>query len=95
MLAVSLFILAIASIPNDSITVRKFSLVTNKGENVFHKDFDRRRLMDSFRELALKFHAVEKQFEFEFRRSYPIFAPGATIKMTGRVRTHRYSQPDS
>ena len=72
--------------PHESITVRTFSLITDKGENVLREDFDRRRLTDSFDRLALKFHAFEKQFEFKLERSYPIFAPEATIKMTGSVR---------
>ena len=72
-----------------AITLRTFSLVTNTGENVLHANFDRRRLADrSIDRLALKFHALEKQFEFEFARSHPMFAPGATIKMTGSVSEH-------
>lgn len=35
--------------------------------------------------LVLTFDAFEQHFEFEFERSYPIFAPGASIKMAGRV----------
>ena len=53
---------------------------------MLHADFDRRRLADRLTDrLALKFHAVERQFKFGFQRSHPIFAPGTTIKMTGRV----------
>ena len=71
----------------NSITVRKLYLVTETGENVFHADFDRRRLAESIvRRLVLKFNAEGKQFKFEFERSYPIFAPGSTIKITGSVR---------
>ena len=50
-----------------SIRVRKFSLVTDKGEDVFQADFYRRRLAVKKRiveRLALKFKAVEKYFEF-------------------------------
>ena len=75
----------IAKLP-ESITVRKFSLLTSKGENVFDNNFARRRLSDnSVDKLVFKFSALDEQFEFEFERRYPIFAPGATIKMTGRV----------
>ena len=43
-----------------SIVVRKFSLATEIGENVLHKDFNRRRLADgNFRRLSLKFHAAD------------------------------------
>ena len=69
----------------DSITLRTFSLVTDTGENVLHEKFDRRRLADrAIGRLNLKFRAVEKQFEFAFEHSHPIFAPNATIKITGR-----------
>ena len=81
------FISAIrTSTPHESVTVSTFSLITDKGENVLRENFDRRRLTDSFDRLALKFHAFEKQFEFKLERSYPIFAPEATVKMTGSVR---------
>ena len=44
----------------ESIVVRKFSLVTEIGENVLHKDFNRRRLADgNFRRLSLTFHAED------------------------------------
>ena len=89
MLAVVLYVLGFAvnrAVNAKSITVRKFSLVTDIGENVLHADFDRRRLVKSIvRRIVLKFNAAEKQFEFEFERSYPIFAPGAAIKITGSV----------
>ena len=71
-----------------SITVRDFSLVSDQGEDVFQTDFYRRRLKakkSMADRLALKFNAVEKHFEFEFERSHPIFAPGATIEWIGRV----------
>ena len=90
MLVVALHILGfianmIAKLP-DSITVRKFSLLTSKGENVFHKQFSRRRLAESsVDKLIFKFTVSKKKFKFEFERRYSIFAPGATIKMTGRV----------
>lgn len=89
MLVVTLHILgSIANLP-DSITVSKFSLVTAKGENVLHADFNRRRLGDnSVQRLFLKFNAVDKQFEFKFDHRHPIFAPGATIQMTGDVREY-------
>ena len=45
---------------DESIVVRKFSLVTEIGENVLHKDFNRRRLADGqFRRLSLKFQAAD------------------------------------
>lgn len=88
MLTASLCILVIANIPDESITLRTFSLVNKKGESVFHEDFARRRLADTFDHLALKFHAIEKQFEFELKRSRSIFVPNATIKMTGHVCEH-------
>ena len=91
MLAAALCILlSVADTSQESVVVRKFSLVTDGGENVLHADFDRRRLADSsFNRLAFKFYAFGKHFEFELERSYPILAPGATIKMTSRVRTHK------
>ena len=73
-----------------SITVRDFSLVTDKGEDVFQAVSDRRQLQDSIMDrIALTFNAMEKNFEFKLERSHPIFAPGATIEMTGRVRKHK------
>ena len=72
-----------------SITVRNFSLVTDKDENVFQADFHRRRLSNGIVDrLVLKFNVVEKQFEFVLENSHPIFSAGATIEMTGRVREH-------
>ena len=69
-----------------SIILREFSLVTKRGENVLHSNFNRRRLAcRSNNRLALTFDAFDQRFEFELERSYPIFAPGARIKMTGRV----------
>ena len=92
MLAMVLYILAFSA-NVDSITIRKFSLVTDTGENVLHADFDRRRLAESIvHPLVFKFKYAGKQFEFEFERSYPIFAPGSTIKITGSVRKHAFSQ---
>ena len=92
MLAAALCILSVADTSQESVTVRKFSLVTDEGENVLHADFDRRRLADSsFDRLAFRFYAFGKHFEFELERSYPILAPGATIKMTSRVRSHNKS----
>ena len=45
---------------DESIVVRKFSLVTEIGENILHKDFNRRRLADGkFRRLSLKFRAAD------------------------------------
>ena len=84
-----LCIVGITSTPQDSISVRIFSLVTHNGENVLHEGFDRRQLGDKDDKLSLQFQAVDKQFEFDFHRSYPIFAPNATIKITGSVREHR------
>lgn len=82
-------VLGIAATPLNSITVREFSLETDKGENVLHPHFDRRRLVDfTVNRLALKFNALGDQFKFEFERSHPIFEPGLTIKMAGRVREH-------
>ena len=76
------------STSHDTIAVHypAFKLVTRTGENVLHENFDRRRLADNFDGLALKVHASEIDFEIEFLRSYPIFAPDAIIQMTGRVR---------
>ena len=76
--------LAMKCPPPESITLRKFSLATLKGENVFHEVFDRRRLSDASEHLALKFHAINKQFEFEFQRT-SVFAPDAVVRMIGHV----------
>ena len=94
MLAVVLHVLGFtASAVLASITVRNFSLVTDKGEDVFQTYFDRRRLRDSIIDrIALKFNAMEKNFEFEFEISHPIFAPGATIEMTGRVQVREHKK---
>ena len=87
------FTLAIADKTGDSITVRSFTLLTSTGESVFHKDFDRRRLAtNSDASLALKFKAVQQQFEFKFQRTHSIFAPDAIIEMTGNVRGIAYTQ---
>ena len=91
MLATALYILAIGSRigcdPQEPITLREFSLATTNGDNVFHEEFDRRRLADASHRLALKFHAFEKQFEFEFVRN-SVFAPNGVVRMTGHVREH-------
>ena len=42
----------------EPVAVRKFSLVTESGENILHKDFDRRRLADGLDRLSLVFHAA-------------------------------------
>ena len=90
MLAVVLHVFGFTDSLLASIPVHNFSLVTDKGENVFQADFYRRRLaVGMVDRLALKFNAEEKQFEFELESSHPIFAPGATIKITGRVRAHK------
>ena len=84
----ALCIWAVTATTSDVISVRTFSLVTDTGENVLHKFFDRRRLADrSIDQLALKFDANGSHFEFKFERSYPIFAPGTTIKMTRVSKT--------
>ena len=74
----------------DVITVRNFSLITDNGESVLQPGFDRRRLRDSIasQRLTLKFNALEKNFVFHLQKSHPIFAPDATIKLSGRVRLH-------
>ena len=41
----------------EPILVRKFSLLTEIGENVLHKDFDHRRLGDGLDRLSLAFRA--------------------------------------
>ena len=87
MLVAALHTFAIACTPPEPISLREFSLATSNGENVFHEEFDRRRLTDSSNRLALKFDAVEQQFEFEFERG-SVFAPGAIVRMTGHVRGH-------
>ena len=86
----ALCVLAVTAVHtiDEPIAVRMFSLMTGKGENVLHEGFDRRRLADSFDRLTLNFQALEKQFEFEFEPSFPIFKPGATIKIAGRVSEH-------
>ena len=73
----------VSAATSDSITLRAFSLETGSGERVLHANFDRRRLADrAIGRLNLKFRAVEKQFDFSFEQSHPIFAPTTTIKMT-------------
>ena len=71
--------------------MRNFSLTADNGESVLRPSFDRRRLDDSVatQRLTLKFNALDRHFAFQLRKSHPIFAPGATIKITGRVRLHQ------
>ena len=89
MLVVALHILGFIAKLQHSITVRKFSLLTSKGENVLHKNFDEKRFVHTgIDRLIFKFNAMGKEFEIDFRRHHPIFALGATIKMTGDVREH-------
>ena len=89
MLAVLFHVLGSTAKLRAPITVRSFSLVTDKGENVFQTNFYRRRLAYNIVDrLALKFNAGNKQFEFELENSHPIFAPDAVIEITGRVREH-------
>ena len=65
MLAVVLHVLGFTDSLLASIPVRNFSLVTDKGENVFQADFYRRRLAVGIVDrLALKFNDGNKQFEF-------------------------------
>ena len=45
---------------HESMTVRKFSLVTATGKNVLHQNFDRRRLADGLDSLSLSFHAANR-----------------------------------
>ena len=91
MLLPTLYILANGCIPPELIKVKTFTLATTEGDNVFQEQFDRRRLADTLERLALKFDAVDKHFEFEFRRN-SVFAPDAIIRKTGRVRTNSDNQ---
>lgn len=83
-IAPMLYMLASGCIPPELIKVKAFTLATTRGDNVFQEQFDRRRLADTFERLALKFDAVHKHFEFNFRRS-SVFASDAIIRRTGRV----------
>ena len=90
MFAIVLYLLRLAAIPLDSVVVHEYSLKTDKGENVLHHHFDRRRLADStVNRLALKFNVSGEQFAFVFQRSYPIFERGCTMKIAGNVRIRR------
>ena len=87
-----LHVLGLTATFPDSVTVRNFSFVTDEGDNVLAPNFDRRRLSDRFaassslaRRLTLKFSAAEHHFEFEFHKSYPIFADDATVRIVGQV----------
>ena len=84
MLAPALYILFIGCTPPELITVHTFSLETRKGENILHEQFDRRRLADDFERLAFKFHAFEKNFEFDFQRRSS-FSPDAVVRTAGNV----------
>ena len=44
---------------DERISVRDFSLVTDKGENILHESFNRRRLADGSRRLTLTFRAAD------------------------------------
>ena len=84
-------LLALTASLLDSVTVRNFSLLNHKKENVLQPEFDRRRLSDSSptHTLTLQFNVAATHFEFEFRRSYHIFATDATIKISGHVCLYR------
>ena len=73
---------------HESIVVRDFSLVTDKGERVLRPDRDRRRMSDSLaaRRLTLTFVLEQKRFKFEFQKSDRIFAPNTTVSIIGQVR---------
>ena len=43
---------------DEPIAMRNFSLVTKNGENILHKDFDRRRLTDGLDHLCLAFRTA-------------------------------------
>ena len=90
-----LHVLGLTATFPDCVTVRNFSFVTDKGDDVLAPAFDRRRLSDRFaaspsaaRRLTLKFSAAEHEFEFEFHKSYPIFAADATVRIVGQVRSY-------
>ena len=90
MLAIVLCVLRLAATPLDSVIVYEFSLETDKGENVLHQHFDRRRLADfTVNRLALKFNVSGEKFAFLFQRSHPIFEHGCAINMAGNVRVRR------
>ena len=44
---------------DERISVRDFLLVTDIGENILHKNFNRRRLADGSRRLTLTFRAAD------------------------------------
>ena len=90
-----LHVLGLTTTRPDAVTVRNFSFVDDKGESVLRPDFDWRRLSDGFaaspfapRRLTLKFSAVERQFQFQFQKNYPIFTPDATIQINEQVRSY-------
>ena len=59
---------------DESIVVRKFSLVTEIGENVLHKDFNRRRLADGkFRRLSLTFRVAHLDVSMPCAKSWPVY----------------------
>ena len=58
----------------ESIVVRKFSLATEIGENVLHKDFNRRRLADgNFRRLSLTFRAAHLDVSMSCAKSWSVY----------------------
>ena len=94
MLAVVLHIWGFIASLQAAITVRNFSLVTDKGVNVFQADSGRRRLQDSAMDrIVLKFSAVEKIFEFQFESSHQIFSSKAVIEIIGRVCENNMKAP--
>merc|ERR1719174_143897 len=67
----------------ETIVVRKYSLVTENGMQVMHKNFDRRRLSGDFEKLSLTFSARNRKFDFKLDRSdHDLFVPGMTVKYT-------------
>ena len=62
MLVVFVLLAALGSIVaalDERILVRDFSLVTDNGENILHKNFNRRRLTEGSRRLSLTFRAAD------------------------------------
>ena len=73
---ISILTTAIACTLPESIEIRKFSLITSSGQNVFQVKFFHNTLEES---LGLNFHAIGKKFVFKLQRT-SVFGSGAVIE---------------
>ena len=66
----------------EPIGIRKFSLRTRNGQNVFQGNFE------TSDHLSLNFAAIEQQFTFELTR-ISVFSPDALVRIIDNVREQK------